>query len=64
MSEEATVTTRVRMNVTQSAKGIAQIDCTAEAPTVEQSRDLFAKAIAAAQEEVRKAGLKLANEAA
>lgn len=64
MAEEARQETRVRMNVTQSAKGIAQVDVTAEAPSDEQARDLFKRAIEAAKEEVKGAGFKLANEIA
>jgi hypothetical protein len=56
--------TRVRMNVSQNAKGVAQVEVTAEAPTLEQTRDLFKGALAAAREEVKAAGLRLADEAA
>ena len=64
MPEQNEATTRVRINVSQSSKGIAQIDVTGEAPTVEQARDLVARGIAAAREEAKAAGMKLADEVA
>lgn len=40
-----TSTTRVRMNFTQTAKGLGQLDITAEAPTVEEAKKMMADAI-------------------
>jgi hypothetical protein len=42
--EKEVATTRVRANFTQTAKGIAQLDITAEAPTVKEMKDLLSEA--------------------
>lgn len=42
--EKETQTTRVRGNFSQSAKGVAQLDITSEAPTVEEMKSLLGEA--------------------
>jgi hypothetical protein len=61
---EGETTTRVRINVTQSSKGIAQLDVTGEAPTVEEARALVRDGMRAGREEAKAAGMKLADEIA
>ena len=62
MNGETATTTRVRINVSQSAKGIAQIDVTGEAPTVDEARVLVREGMRAGREEAKAAGMKLADE--
>jgi len=64
VSSENETTTRVRINVTQSAKNIAQLDVTGEAPTVEEARDLLKRGLEAGREEAKAARMKLADEVA
>ena len=47
MSElnETVPVTRVRMNFTQTAKGLGQMDVTAEAPTVKEASSMMSEAI-------------------
>jgi len=40
-----TVNSRVRINLSQTAKGLWQIDCTSEFPTLEEARDNLSRAI-------------------
>lgn len=49
MSEELTQT-RVRMNITTTAKGFAQMDITVEFPTVNESKEAMDSAIKALRE--------------
>jgi hypothetical protein len=55
--------TRVRLNASQTAKGLIQLDVSCEAPTVEKARELFGQAIDALTEEVKQRGFALANQA-
>jgi hypothetical protein len=64
LSEEIKEETRVRMNVSQTAKGAIQLEVTAEAPTVAKARELLGTAINALTEEVKKRGLTLVSEPA
>jgi len=57
--EATTPNTRVRMNVKQSAKGAMQLDCTAEAPTVQQAGELLEGALQEARARIEKAGYQL-----
>lgn len=61
---ETTTTTvpRVRMNASQTAKGLFQVEATGEAATVEEARNLFARGLAAVKEEVHMAGHKLVSD--
>jgi len=61
---ENAATTRVRINVTQSSKGVASVEVTGEAPTVEEARVLVRDAMKAGREEAKAAGMKLADEVA
>jgi hypothetical protein len=45
MEETQLPTTRVRLNFTQTAKGLGQMDITAEAPTLEEAKSLMSNAI-------------------
>ncbi len=54
-------TTRVRMNFSQSAKGNAQMDITAEAPTVEEASKLMNEAIPALRKALADNGIKEAG---
>lgn len=49
MSEEL-IQTRVRMNITTTAKGFAQMDITVEFPTVNESKEAMDSAIKALRE--------------
>ena len=55
MTEE----TRVRMGAKQTAKGMIQLDLTAEAPTVEKARELLSGAIDALTETLEQKGLQI-----
>lgn len=55
---------RVRMNVSQNAKGLVQIDLTVEFPTVEESAAELPKAIDAYKRVCAEKGLKLVEPAA
>lgn len=54
-------TTRVRMNFTQTAKGLAQLDVTAEAPTVEEASKLMSEAVPALRKVLEENGIKEAG---
>lgn len=43
--EQETKTTRVRANFSTNSKGLAQLDITAEAPTVKEMEELLSQAI-------------------
>lgn len=53
--------TRVRMNFTQTAKGLAQMDCTAEAPTVEEASKMMNDTIDALRKILEEKGIKEAG---
>ena len=55
------VGSRVRMNISQTAKGYAQIDVTAEFPTVEEARDNLSRAIDAARAMIKEKGMEEAH---
>lgn len=59
MENEVKSETRVRMNATMDAKGLWKPDITAESPSVETSRKLFAETLIAIKEEIEKFGGKL-----
>ena len=59
---EKTAEGRVRMNLSQTAKGAWQIDCTAEFPTVAESEKQLDEAIKAAKRILVNNGLKEAHE--
>lgn len=52
---------RVRMNVSQNAKGLVQFDLTAEFPTPEESKRALAEAIDGVRQVCAEKGLKLAD---
>jgi hypothetical protein len=54
MDNEINSETRVRMNASQNAKGLWQLDITTESPSVEKSRELFASALNALCVEIEK----------
>jgi len=54
--------TRVRMNASQTAKGLIQLDVSAEASTVEKARELLGQAIDALTQEVKSRGFALTNQ--
>ena len=59
---EKTAEGRVRMNLSQSAKGAWQIDCTAEFPTVAECKKQLDEAIKAAKLIIADNGLKEVKE--
>lgn len=62
MEENVTLpNTRVRINLSQSAKGLGQLDITAEAPTVEEAKALLSKAIGEARAVMEEKGIKEAG---
>lgn len=62
--ENKTSESRVRMNLSQSAKGLVQFDITAEFPNAEQAAVELGKAIDLARSVCAEKGLKLADTAA
>jgi hypothetical protein len=55
--------TIVRMSVSQTAKGLIQLDVSATAPTVEKCQGLLGQAIDAVIQEVKQRGMALAHQA-
>ena len=55
---------RVRMNISLTAKGLAQWDCTAEFDTPENSAEELSKAIKLLKETIKENGLKEVGEVA
>lgn len=53
-----TTNKRVRINLSESAKGLVQWDITAEFETVEETKKALAGAIDAAREVIREKGLQ------
>jgi G:T/U-mismatch repair DNA glycosylase len=53
--------TVVRMNASQTAKGLIQLDVSATAPTIEKARELLGQAIDALVKEVESRGFALTN---
>lgn len=62
--ENKTSDTRVRMNLSQNAKGLVQFDITAEFPTAEEAAAQLAKTIDLVRNTCAEKGLKLADSAA
>ena len=61
---EATSESRVRMNISQNAKGAVQFDITAEFPTVEESKKALSDAIDGVRAICAEKSLRLADAAA
>lgn len=62
MEENANLpSTRVRINLSQTAKGLGQLDITAEAPTVEEAKALLSNAIGEARTVMAEKGIKEAG---
>ena len=60
--EEKTTETRVRINVSSSAKGLWQINATAEFPTEEETIKALSKAIDDTRAMLKEKGLREAGE--
>jgi hypothetical protein len=60
--EERAKNQRVRINLSQTAKGLVQIDCTAEHETVTENEVALNEAFAAARRVIAKNGLKEVGE--
>lgn len=60
--EEQRTNRRVRINLSQTAKGLVQIDCTAEHETAAESEAALTEAWAAARRVIAKNGLKEVGE--
>ena len=56
--EQRVETKRVRINLSQTAKGLVQIDCTTEHETAAESEAALTEAWAAARRVIAKNGLK------
>lgn len=54
-------TTRVRINLSQTAKGLGQLDISSEAPTVEEAKILLSTAIDEARAIMAEKGIKEAG---
>lgn len=64
MPEETTKSeSRVRMNLSQSAKGLVQFDITAEFPSPEEAAKALGEAVDLARIVCAEKGLKLADQA-
>ena len=58
MPEEKATNKRVRINLSETAKGLVQWDITAEFESVEESKAALSAAIDAAREVIKEKGLK------
>lgn len=58
MPEEKATNKRVRINLSETAKGLIQWDITAEFETVEETKAALSAAIDAAREVIKTKGLK------
>ena len=58
MPEEKATNKRVRINLSETAKGLIQWDITAEFETVEETKATLSAAIDAAREVIKTKGLK------
>lgn len=56
MNEVNTSTKRVRINLSQTAKGLVQFDITAESESVEESKKMLAEAVDAARAVIKEKG--------
>ena len=59
--EQTQKNNRVRINLSQTAKGLVQIDCTAEFGTAEESGEALGAAFDEARRVIREKGLKEAG---
>ena len=57
MDEVNTSTKRVRINLSQTVKGLVQFDITAESESVEESKKMLAEAVDAARAVIKEKGL-------
>lgn len=57
MEEVSTSQKRVRINLSQTAKGLVQLDITAEAESVEESKKILSEAIDSARAVIREKGM-------
>ena len=58
MAEEKTTNKRVRINLSETAKGLVQFDITAEFETVEETKSALMEAVDAARSVIAEKGLK------
>lgn len=57
MEEAKTIQRRVRVNLSQTAKGLIQIDCTAESENPEEIEQLLSDAVENARKVIKSKGL-------
>ena len=57
MAEVNTSTKRVRINLSQTAKGLVQLDITAESENVEELKKMLSEAIDSAREVIKEKGM-------
>ena len=57
MEEAKTIQRRVRVNLSQTSKGLIQIDCTAESETPQEIKQLLSDAVDTAREVIKEKGL-------
>lgn len=57
MDDVNTSTKRVRINLSQTSKGLVQFDITAESESVEESKKMLAEAVDAARAVIKEKGL-------
>lgn len=57
MEEAKTIQRRVRVNLSQTSKGLIQIDCTAESENPQEIKQLLSDAVDTAREVIKEKGL-------
>lgn len=57
MEEVSTSQKRVRINLSQTAKGLVQLDITAESESVEESKKILSEAIDSARAVIKEKGM-------
>ena len=57
MEEVSTSQKRVRINLSQTSKGLVQLDITAESESVEESKKILSEAIDSARAVIKKKGM-------
>lgn len=57
MEEVSTSQKRVRINLSQTAKGLVQFDITAESESVEESKKILSEAIGSARAVIKEKGM-------
>lgn len=57
MEEVSTSQKRVRINLSQTSKGIVQLDITAESESVEESKKILSEAIDSARAVIKEKGM-------